>query len=292
MDGRATGRGRYRGAIKARALIGSLSVILALLGACGAAFGSRWCDGEGNRLFVGSSLSCPRQPVRRLASGRNAATADAGKCSRGRPAGIAGWQAHRVRMAAKPFVCCLSVPGFRVADANGSHAHPLTFWTGCGGDGPVAWYRDGRQVIFMRGDCDVLSELMAVPLAGGLPRLIHRFPKGARGARDVAWEPAGIAYTDFYGTLWTMTLQGNTVRRVALGVGPFAWSRDGRLAYVSQDAGVATIAIVEAAPVSEYICTKSSASLGRLRVTSSRSRHAPAQRCRSTSTRSEQMGST
>jgi Tol biopolymer transport system component len=105
----------------------------------------------------------------------------------------------------------------------------------------VAWSPDGKQVVFGRADCDVLSELLAVPFAGGVPRLIHRFRGPTRG---VAWEPHRIAYTDVYGTLWTMTPNGKNVRKIALGVGPFAWSRDGRLAYVSQEAGLATIVVV------------------------------------------------
>jgi Tol biopolymer transport system component len=115
-------------------------------------------------------------------------------------------------------------------DANGEHARQLTHPREAFAetDGNPSWSPDGKRILFSRSSPASRARLYVVSTRGGRARALPIFGYGA-------WGPRTIAYRDESGALWTVRPDGTNRRRMAPGpdVSGFAWSRSGRLAFLS-----------------------------------------------------------
>ncbi len=126
----------------------------------------------------------------------------------------------------------------RVMDADGKHPRGLTSPPGGYFDVDPSWSPDGREIIFSRESSDG-STLYIVSANGGQARSLR-----IQGS-EPAWGPHLIAYEDG-DVLWTAAPDGTNRRRISpkpsrsdpypAGNSP-AWSRDGRLAWLSTSDG-------------------------------------------------------
>lgn len=119
-----------------------------------------------------------------------------------------------------------------VANADGTHAVPLTSPPDCTFDDSPNWSPDGTQIMFSHSGCDTAPSAEVVAAAGGTPTNL-RVP-----AWTLAWGPTQIAYANGSTaptSLWTAAPDGTRRVRVAsvgAGLTTPAWSADGRLAYL------------------------------------------------------------
>jgi Tol biopolymer transport system component len=125
-----------------------------------------------------------------------------------------------------------------VMNAGGKNRRQLTFERYLNWDAPAIWSPDGREVLYLHSTQDS-SILYEIPAGGGRPQRLN--PKlNIRGSEQTLG-PYRIAYLDDSGgALWTVGLDGKNRQRVTptpSDRGPFvsspAWSRDGRLAWLS-----------------------------------------------------------
>jgi Tol biopolymer transport system component len=126
----------------------------------------------------------------------------------------------------------------RVMDADGKHPRQLTFERYSNWDGPAIWSSDEREVLYLHSTQDS-SIFYDIPAGGGRPQRLNK-KLNIRGSEQTLG-PYRIAYLDDdEGALWTVGLDGKNRQRVTSTPsdrGPFvsspAWSRDGRLAWLS-----------------------------------------------------------
>jgi Tol biopolymer transport system component len=129
-------------------------------------------------------------------------------------------------------------PAIWIANDDGSHAHQVTDSHDCGETSP-SWSPDGKQVVYGIENCDNPEFRLGVVSASGRDwRVIP-----VSGESPV-WGPDGIAYDDANGGLWIVELDGKRAHPLPNVGRPFAWSPDGRLAYVKRVGAKASIAIV------------------------------------------------
>ena len=124
-----------------------------------------------------------------------------------------------------------------VMNADGKNRRQLTSERYSNWDGPPIWSPDGREILYLHSTQDS-STFFHIPAAGGRPQRLSK-KLYIRGDEQTPG-PYGIAYLDYEGALWTVGLDGKNRQRVTpkpSDNGPFvsspAWSRDGRLAWLS-----------------------------------------------------------
>jgi Tol biopolymer transport system component len=124
-------------------------------------------------------------------------------------------------------------------DANGEHVRQLTHprQTLAETDSGPSWSPDGKKILFSRSSPMSRTELYVVSITGGRARPIRIFGGGV-------WGPTKIAYLDDSGSLWTARPDASNRRRISAGpgLGGFAWSRSGRLAFLSHYGHVVDVA--------------------------------------------------
>jgi len=116
-------------------------------------------------------------------------------------------------------------------DADGLHARALTSPSESVSDTGPSWSPDGKRIVFHRTSPVTGLDRLYVVSANGAPARALRVIGG-----PAAWGPKRIAYLSRDGqSIWTATPDGTHPRKLvtARGIGAFAWSRDGRLAYLS-----------------------------------------------------------
>jgi len=125
-----------------------------------------------------------------------------------------------------------------VMNADGKNRRQLTSERYLNWDAPAIWSPDGRKILYVHSTQDS-SNFYDIPSEGGQPQRLNKSLRMSGDEQTLGLY--GIAYLDFEeGALWTVGLDGKNRQRVTPNPsdrGPFvsspAWSRDGRLAWLS-----------------------------------------------------------